>query len=197
MLHQRYVDYWSNAINSNVGDPKALWSQINLLLKAAQASTTTTHTADDFSVHFRSKVDVICKPTLVAPPPEIISQQCPSLSLLQEVTVEEIVKIISLALAKHCQLDIFVSAECSHIGQGIILFSYKFSEFCLASGQDSFASDNKNHSFANSFGSQAQRRLWRSVCCLCWPPRSQTWSTHHSRKVSFLTFSNTPSFDHD
>ena len=33
-LHQRYVDYCSSAINSNIGDPKALWSKINLLLKA-------------------------------------------------------------------------------------------------------------------------------------------------------------------
>jgi hypothetical protein len=104
-LHQRYVDYWSEAIISNIGDPKALWSKINLLLKAPQAPTSSMHTADDFAVHFRSKVDVIRASTRDAPPPVIKSRQCTSLSLLREVTVEEITKIIRQAPAKHCQLD--------------------------------------------------------------------------------------------
>jgi hypothetical protein len=45
-LHQRYVDYWSEAINSNIGDSNVLWSKINMLLKAPKTLMTTTHTAD-------------------------------------------------------------------------------------------------------------------------------------------------------
>jgi hypothetical protein len=54
-LHRRYVDYWSEAINSNIGDPKALWSKINSLLKAPQTPVTSMHTTEDFAVHFKIK----------------------------------------------------------------------------------------------------------------------------------------------
>jgi len=56
-FHEKYVSYWSEAIQSNIGDSSALWSKINTLLKIPQASTTSSHSADDFAIHFRSKVD--------------------------------------------------------------------------------------------------------------------------------------------
>jgi len=69
-LQQRYIDFGSLAINSNIGDPTALWSKINLLLKAPQASTTPQHRAEDFAVHFWSKVDAVRCNTLGALPQE-------------------------------------------------------------------------------------------------------------------------------
>ena len=131
-----------NAINSNIGDPKALWTKINLLLKAPQAPTTTTHTADDFAVHFRSKVDVIRKSTLIAQPPEIISRQCPSLSLLREVTVEEIVNTISLAPAKHCQL---VPAPTSLVKHLLPLLAPTFANMVNASFKEGVFPDILKH----------------------------------------------------
>jgi Endonuclease-reverse transcriptase len=92
-LRQRYVDYWSEATNSNVGDSNVLWSKINMLLKAPKTPMTTTLTADDFAVHFRSKVDLIRMSTSGAPPPEIISRPCDRLSVLRPVTAAAITKI--------------------------------------------------------------------------------------------------------
>ena len=58
-LHEKYVDYRSEAIQSNIGDSSALWSKINMLLKLPKTSTTSSHSADDFAIHFPSKVDMI------------------------------------------------------------------------------------------------------------------------------------------
>jgi len=69
------------------------------LLQVPQAPTTTMHSAD-FAVHFRSKVDVYVRQ---------LSMHRHSILLADSAPVyhssEEIVKIISLAPAKHCQLD--------------------------------------------------------------------------------------------
>jgi len=77
-LQQRYVDYWLHAINSNIGNPKALWSKINLLLMGPQAPTTPMHTAEDSAIHFRSKVDAIRTSTLGAPPLGLLADNAPA-----------------------------------------------------------------------------------------------------------------------
>jgi hypothetical protein len=75
-LQQRYVHYWTDAISSNIGDSKALWSKVSALLKTPQIAQPSTHNADDFAVHFRSKVDAIRASTSSAPPPTIGHRQC-------------------------------------------------------------------------------------------------------------------------
>ena len=104
-LHEKYIDYWSNAIKSNIGDSSALWSKINTLLKIPQASMISSHTAADFASHFRSKVDTIRANTSGATSIAISSRCCSSLSVLRETTADEIIKIVGRAPAKHCSLD--------------------------------------------------------------------------------------------
>jgi hypothetical protein len=104
-LHERYVDYWSDAIKSNIGDSSALWSKINTLLKIPQTSVTSSHTADDFASHFRSKVDMIRASTSGETLVAIANRQCNSLSVFRETTADEIMKFVGRAPAKHCSLD--------------------------------------------------------------------------------------------
>ena len=90
---------------SNIGDSSALWSKINTLLKIPQASTTSSHLADDFAIHFRSKVDTIRASTSGECSAVIANRQCNCLSVFRETTADEITKIVGRAPAKHCSLD--------------------------------------------------------------------------------------------
>jgi hypothetical protein len=83
-LREKYIDYWSNAIISNIGDSSALWSKINTLLKIPQACTTSSHTADNFTCHFRSKVDTIWATTSGAISIAISIRCCSSLSVIRD-----------------------------------------------------------------------------------------------------------------
>ena len=74
-------------------------------IRSVQSGHNDVHTADDFAVHFRSKVDLIRMSTSGAPPPQIICRPCASLSVLRHVTAAEITKIIVQAPTKHCSLD--------------------------------------------------------------------------------------------
>ena len=104
-LRQRYVQYWSETISTNSNDSKPLWSKVNVLLRTPQPSTSVSHSADDFAVFFRSKVDKIRQATASELSPNIVDRPCINLSAFNPVTVDEIVKIISKATAKHCSLD--------------------------------------------------------------------------------------------
>jgi len=42
IYRQKYVQYWSEIISANKNDPKALWSKVNVLLKAPQLLTRST-----------------------------------------------------------------------------------------------------------------------------------------------------------
>ena len=74
-------------------------------IRSVQSGHNDVHTADDFAVHFRSKVDLIRMSTSGAPPPQIICRPCASLSVLRHVTAAEITKIVVQAPMKHCSLD--------------------------------------------------------------------------------------------
>ena len=76
-----------------------------LLLKTSQSTTSVSHTAEDFAKFFRSKVNKIRQTTASAPPPNIADRSCSVPSAFDDVTVEEITKIVSSAPAKHCSLD--------------------------------------------------------------------------------------------
>jgi len=104
-LRRRYVEYWSETITANVGDSKALWSKINVLLKTPQSATVGTHTADDFANFFQSKINGIRLTTANSQPPTITDRSCCQLSAFDEVTTEEMLQIVTKAPSKHCCLD--------------------------------------------------------------------------------------------
>ena len=105
LFNEKYVHYWSDAIQSNKGDSKALWSKISALLKASPNTSTSTNTADDFAIFFKNKVDVIRAATASAPPPIIEARSCSTLSTMKAFTTAEIVKLVSSSPSKHCSLD--------------------------------------------------------------------------------------------
>ena len=86
-------------------DSKALWSKINVLLKISESDVATSHTADDFATFFRSKVNNIRRATANAPLPVIADRSCSQLSAFDDVSVEEVFKIVTKAPTKHCYLD--------------------------------------------------------------------------------------------
>ena len=88
-LHWKYVEYWSDAITANRRDSKSLWSKINMLLKTPESDVATSHTADDFTTFFRSKVNNIRRATANAPLPVTADRSCSQLSAFDDVSVEE------------------------------------------------------------------------------------------------------------
>ena len=104
-LRQRYVEYWSATITANANDSKALWSKVNVLLKTPESAFSLTHTADDFANFFQSKISKIHQSTANALPPKIVDRPCNQLSVFDEVTAEEMSKIVAKAPSKHCCLD--------------------------------------------------------------------------------------------
>ena len=104
-LRQRYVAYWSKTIADNSHDSKALWSKLDVLLKTTQQSSSTSHSAAVFADFFRSKVDKIRVETANAPSPIIVDRPCERLSALDDVTADEIRRLVVKAPTKHCSLD--------------------------------------------------------------------------------------------
>ena len=94
----------ANVITSSTGlkhvnDPKALSSKVTMQLKTRYDTTPrsnapSSHNATDFANFFRSKVDKMREETINASPPPIIADRaCDSLSALDDVTAEEILRL--------------------------------------------------------------------------------------------------------
>ena len=79
-------------------------TRMNWLLRPV-ASTSVTHTADDFSTNFTGKVDTIRATTATAPAPTIEHRQVPPLASFNYVTVEEVYQILRKMPNKQCELD--------------------------------------------------------------------------------------------
>ena len=86
------VDRNSTAIDM-CPDSRPLWNRMNSLLRLV-ASTSVTHTADDFSTFFTRKVDTIHATTATAPAPTIEHRQVPPLASSNNVTMEEVSRIL-------------------------------------------------------------------------------------------------------
>jgi len=71
----------------------------------AVPDVATSHTADDFATFFCSKVSNICRATANAPLPVIAVRSCSQLSAFDDVSAEEVLKIVTKAPMKHCCLD--------------------------------------------------------------------------------------------
>lgn len=129
-LRRRYIDYWSKTIADNANDSKALWSKLNVLLKTTQQSSPVAHSATDFADFFRSKVGKIRAETAQAPSPSIIERHCQKLSVLEDVTADEIVRLIGKAPTKHCSLD---PAPTWLIKRALPLLAGTFAKICNTS----------------------------------------------------------------
>ena len=71
----------------------------------AVPDVATSHTADDFATFFCSKVSNICRATANAPLPVIAVRSCSQLSAFDDVSAEEVLKIVTKTPTKHCYLD--------------------------------------------------------------------------------------------
>jgi len=76
-----------------------------MLLKTSESDVAILHTADDFARFFRSKVNNICRATANAPLSMIADRSCRQLSAFDDVSAEEVLKIVTKAPTKHCCLD--------------------------------------------------------------------------------------------
>jgi len=92
-------------IADNSHDSKAVWSKLDVLLKTTQQSSPTAHSAVDFADFFQSKFDKIRVETANAPSPTIVDRPCERLSAFDDVTVDEIRRLVVKAPTKHCSHD--------------------------------------------------------------------------------------------
>jgi len=104
-LRQRYVEFWSSTIADNANSSKALWSKVNVLLKTPESASSLTHTADDLANFFQSKINKTRLATANAEPPNIADRCCSQLSTFDNVSADEMMKIVTNAPSKHCCLD--------------------------------------------------------------------------------------------
>jgi len=105
VFERRFASFWTETISDNRHDLRALWSQVNVLLKPTPSSTTQSLSADDFANHFTAKVDGIRSATECAPPPDIMHRAVPRLSDFDPVTTKEVIDIMNKLPPKHCDLD--------------------------------------------------------------------------------------------
>jgi hypothetical protein len=104
-FQQRFKDFWSQSIDSSASDIKALWSKISILLKPQQIMMTSSHTPDNFADFFDSKIDTIRSNTRNAPAPQIVARHVAKMTDFDQVTDDEMLKLLRRSPAKHCPLD--------------------------------------------------------------------------------------------
>ena len=104
-LRDRLRNYWAGIVAASAHDPKALWSKVDALLKPPKITADGEHTADDFAVYFRTKIDRIRQATEGYAGAEVVARPCPALDTLDMVTADEVIGVSSNSPAKHCQLD--------------------------------------------------------------------------------------------
>ena len=69
------------------------------------ASTSVTHTVDDFSTFFTRKVDTIRATTAIAQAPMIEHRQVPPLASFNNVTIDEVCQILRKTPNMQCEFD--------------------------------------------------------------------------------------------
>ena len=80
-------------------------SKLDVLLKTAQQSSPTAHSAAVFAEFFQSKFDKIRVETANTLSPIIVDRPCERLSAFDEVTADEIRRLVVKAPTKHCSHD--------------------------------------------------------------------------------------------
>ena len=105
VLQRCFTSYWTATINDNKHDSRALWSQVNTLLKPQRPSNPCHLSSDVFATHFSSKVNGIRTATASAPAPNIEARTVPVLNNFLPTTIIEISDIVKKLPPKHCDLD--------------------------------------------------------------------------------------------
>ena len=105
VLERCFTSYWTDTINDNKHDSRALWSQVNTLLKPPPSPKPRHLSADDFGTYFLSKIDGIRAATASAPAPDIEARTIPILRNFLPATIKEISDIVNKSPPKHCDLD--------------------------------------------------------------------------------------------
>src|SRR6218665_282354 len=118
-MHRKYCEkeraYWEDRIISHAKEPKRLWSTCTPLLGRRQVQPECTSgapafTAEDFLTSHTAKILGIRQATEGSPRPHHPSTDC-SLSSINEVTAEELRRIIIGSPSKSCELPTFLLQE--------------------------------------------------------------------------------------
>lgn len=97
--------YWQSEIAASKDDTKRLWRTFKSVVGEASTADTDAHTADDFAAFFKEKVDAVRASTAATPLYDVPYRLTPTIAEWNDVTNEEVEKLISSALNKTCQLD--------------------------------------------------------------------------------------------
>ena len=100
--------YWQMMISHNKDNAKKLWRTFDSILRTSKQRSTSvcsTLSADEFAKFFQQKVEKVRAATASVPPPQLTGTVAHLLDSWTPVQPEEIVKLISQAANKSCQLD--------------------------------------------------------------------------------------------
>lgn len=105
LYQSKFSSYWTDAFNECKGDRRALWSKADRLL-CHSAPPSSSLTSDVFADHFRTKIDKIRQSTAGATRPVIVSRSTDDVfTSFDQVTVDEIMKLLGVLPSKQCSLD--------------------------------------------------------------------------------------------
>ena len=105
VFQSRFKSNWTDTIKENRHDTRALWSQVNALLKPPPTVVTESSPADDLANHFPAMVNGIRAATASAPVADVDPRTTSALSAFHVVTICEIVAMLKKVQPKHCDLD--------------------------------------------------------------------------------------------
>src|SRR6218665_350866 len=112
-MHRKYREkegtYWEDRISSHTKEPKRLWTTFNALLgrrrgSAGHSSEESSFTADDFLASYTAKILGVRRATENASAPHHPTTDC-CLPTVNEVTTEEVRRLIITSPPKSCELD--------------------------------------------------------------------------------------------
>ena len=105
LYQNKFINHWSEKINSSNGNGKALWAHLNCLLTRPKI-TTTTHSANSFADHFTQKIRRIRHSTSGYSTPTISDRSADvPLATFRPVSADEVAALINKSPAKQCPLD--------------------------------------------------------------------------------------------
>jgi len=85
--------YWRSEIAASSGDSKKLLNVFHAVLGETRTDDTDPHTADEFVVFFRDKIDSVRASTVSMPLYDVPFWTTPTLEQFTPVTVEEVDKM--------------------------------------------------------------------------------------------------------
>ena len=106
LFQQKRSSYLRRSIEDVQGDGRTLWKSLHSLL-TPPAETSSPLTPDELLDYFESKIENVRVSTEDAPPPNI-SDACPqssSLAAFDEITPENVEKLLADSAVKQCELD--------------------------------------------------------------------------------------------